>query len=74
MRGGELVEDAAGSIVRTVIDGDDLQIRIVDFHQGGERSGEFLFLVACGKENRDARTIGVGGGREIPDPREAEAP
>src|SRR5258708_40358107 len=71
MRGGELVQDAAGRVLRTIIDSDDLQIRIVDFHQRGEGGGQFFFFVTRRQENRDARTIGVGRGCETLDPGKA---
>jgi len=71
MRGSELVEDAAGRVLRPVIDRDYLQIRVIDFHQRDERGGQFFFFVTRREENRDARTIGVGCGREILDPRKA---
>src|SRR5438876_613613 len=68
MRGSKLVEDAAGRVLRTVVDGDDLQIRIIDFHQRVECGGEFFFFVTRREENRNARTTAVGCRCEILDP------
>jgi len=72
MRGSETVEDAAGGVLRTVIHGDDLQIRVIDFHQRGECGGQFFFFVPRREEHRDTRTTGVGYRREILDPGEAD--
>src|SRR5712692_8281875 len=49
MPNGEIIQDAAGSILRTVVHGDDFQIRIIDFHQRGERGRQFLFFVPRGQ-------------------------
>jgi len=51
MRGGEFVEDAAGSIVRAVINGDDFQTWIIDIHQRDECGWQFFFFVTRGEEN-----------------------
>jgi len=71
MRGSKLVEDAAGRFLRTVVDSDDLQIRVINFHQRAECGPQFFFFVTRREENRDAWTIGIGCGREILDPRKA---
>ncbi len=71
MRGCEFVEDAAGRVLRAVVDSDDLQIQVIDLHQRGKRGRQFFFFVTRREENRDTRTIGVGCGREILDPGKA---
>src|SRR6266446_5635807 len=70
MRRSEVVEDASSRIFRTVINGDDLQIWVIDFHQCGERGRQFFFFVPRGEENRYARTLCIRRRREILDPRQ----
>jgi hypothetical protein len=72
MRGSEFVKDAACRVLRPVVDGNYLQIQVIDFHQRGERGGQFFFFVTRREEHRDTRAIGVGCRREIPDPGEAD--
>jgi len=51
MRCSKLVENASSRIFRTVINRDNLQIWVIDFHQRGERGGQFFFLVPRREEN-----------------------
>ncbi|SRR5258706_7213055 len=50
MGGRDFVEDAAGGVFRTVVYGDDLEIRVIDFHQSGESGRKFFLFIAPGKD------------------------
>ncbi len=50
MRSGIIVENAPGRIIRTVVYGDDLEIRVIDFHQSGESGRKFFLFIARGKD------------------------
>ncbi len=49
MCGGKLVQDVPCGILRTVVHGNDFQIRIIDFHECGKCGGQFLFFVPRGQ-------------------------
>ncbi len=72
MQSGEIIEDAAGGIFRTVINGDYLKGGVIDIHQRGKRGGQFFFFVTRGEEDRDARAIGIAGRRDILDHRKMQ--
>jgi hypothetical protein len=52
-------ENSWSAVRRTVVDGDDLEQRVVDLCEGGQRSRKFLLLVARRKNQRDARAGGT---------------
>jgi len=61
-------------VLRPVIARDYLQIRVINFQSAWQARRQLFFFVTRREENRDARTIGVGCGREILDPRKGMAP
>src|SRR5882762_10271925 len=72
MRSGEIVEDAAGRVSRTVVYGDDLKIRIVNFHQCGQSGRKFFLFIASRKDQRNSRRVRVHSRRETFQPWEAD--
>ena len=49
MSGGEFVEDARCRVSRTIVDGNDFEIGIVEFDKSGESRGQIFFFVEGGK-------------------------
>ncbi len=72
MASGEFIQDPGRGILRTVVHGDDFQIRIIDFHQCNKCGGQFLFFVPRGQKNGNARAIYVGRRSNIPNHRETQ--
>ena len=64
MSGGEVVQDLRCRVLGTVVDGNDFEVGIVECEEGVESGGKFIFFVARGEEERETRTVSVGGGRE----------
>jgi hypothetical protein len=64
----KLIKDLPRFVLRTVINGDDFQVRIVDFHKRRKCGGQFFFFVARCEEDRDSWTLPIRGRREISDP------
>ena len=46
MRRRKLVQDSTRGVLRTVIDGDHLDVRIIHFHERRERCWQLFFLVS----------------------------
>ena len=67
MQYGEIIQNPARGICRTVVDRHNFEIRIINFHERGERGGQFLFFVSRGQKNGNTRAVGVGRWRDILD-------
>ena len=72
MGGREFVENAAGGVARAVVDGDHIEMGIIELHEGGEGGREFFFLVTRGEEKGNPWAIGIRRRSEIFYPGEAK--
>jgi hypothetical protein len=61
-------EDRAGSILGTVVDGDDFVARIIKRQHGFDGAGHFFGLIATGEENRNAGALRVVERRGVAQP------
>ena len=67
----KLIQDSSCAILRAVIHSDDFEVRVIDGRKGGERPGQLLFFIPCGKNQRNVRAISIGSGKKILDPGQA---
>ena len=58
IRRRQLVEDLAGAVVRSVVDGDDLEVGVIERENRAHRPGEVAFFVARRHQHADARRRG----------------
>src|SRR5256885_17139642 len=62
-------EEKLPAALATLMEIDDLQVRVIDFHQRGKCGWQFFFFVPGGEGNWEGGQIRVGGRREILSPR-----
>ena len=66
----KLIQDSSRRVLRPIIDGNDFQSRIIDFHQRRKSGGQLLFLIARRKKNGDSGTLRIRRRRKISYPRQ----
>ena len=59
--------------VEAIVDRDNLKFGIIDGDERRERAGELLLLVAGSEDQRDTRTLAIGGRSAFLQPRQANS-
>src|SRR5271154_7184864 len=65
---GKFIENAPRRVLRAVVDRDDFEMRIIQRGQRRERARKFFFFIARGKDQGNARALGVLRRCKISDP------
>src|SRR5277367_626453 len=68
MRSREFIDNARGSILRAVVDGNDFQAWIIERRQSRKRRRQLFLFIPCGENQRNARASCIFSGREMLNP------
>src|ERR1700741_1315842 len=74
MQSRKLIQDLRGGVGRTIVDGDNFQVGIIDANKCGEGGGKLLLFITSSKNQRKFGAIGVGRWRVIPKPGQSNSP
>src|SRR5215472_4576158 len=69
--GRKHIENFSRSILRAVINGDDFEVWIVNFHEGSKRRGQLFLFVSGAEKNGNSRALRIPSGWEVSDPGKA---